>query len=40
VTGAVADRVVIQATKLTKVYRSGSTDLVVFADMDLEVRRG
>ena len=32
--------IVIQASKLTKTYRSGDTDLVVFADMDLEVRRG
>ena len=32
--------VVIRASKLTKAYRSGATDLVVFADMDLEVRRG
>lgn len=32
--------VVIRASKLTKKYRSGATDLVVFADMDLEVRRG
>jgi lipoprotein-releasing system ATP-binding protein len=32
--------VVIRASKLTKKYRSGDTDLVVFADMDLEVRRG
>jgi lipoprotein-releasing system ATP-binding protein len=32
--------VVIRASKLTKVYRSGDTDLVVFADMDLEVQRG
>ncbi len=32
--------VVIRASKLTKAYRSGNTDLVVFADMDLEVRRG
>ena len=32
--------VVIRASKLTKTYRSGNTDLVVFADMELEVRRG
>jgi len=32
--------VVIRASKLTKKYRSGDTDLVVFADMDLEVMRG
>jgi lipoprotein-releasing system ATP-binding protein len=32
--------VVIRASKLTKTYRSGNTDLVVFADMDLEVMRG
>jgi len=32
--------VVIRASKLTKAYRSGATDLVVFADMDLEVKRG
>ena len=32
--------IVIRASKLTKAYRSGATDLVVFADMDLEVRRG
>jgi lipoprotein-releasing system ATP-binding protein len=32
--------VVIRASKLTKTYRSGDSDLVVFADMDLEVRRG
>jgi lipoprotein-releasing system ATP-binding protein len=31
---------VIRATKLTKTYRSGNSDLVVFADMDLEVMRG
>jgi lipoprotein-releasing system ATP-binding protein len=35
-----ADEVVIRASRLTKAYRSGDTDLVVFADMDLEVRRG
>jgi lipoprotein-releasing system ATP-binding protein len=34
------NEVVIRASKLTKTYRSGNTDLVVFADMDLEVRRG
>ncbi len=34
------NHVVIRASKLTKAYRSGDTDLVVFADMDLEVRRG
>jgi lipoprotein-releasing system ATP-binding protein len=32
--------VVIRASKLTKTYRSGNSDLVVFADMELEVRRG
>ena len=32
--------VVIRASKLTKKYRSGDTDLVVFANMDLEVMRG
>ena len=32
--------VVIRASKLTKKYRSGDIDLVVFADMDLEVMRG
>ena len=32
--------IVIQASKLTKTYRSGNTDLVVFSGMDLEVRRG
>ena len=32
--------IVIQASKLTKKYRSGDSELVVFADMDLEVRRG
>jgi lipoprotein-releasing system ATP-binding protein len=32
--------VVIRASKLTKKYRSGNTDLVVFADLDLEVLRG
>jgi len=32
--------VVIRASKLTKKYRSGNTDLVVFADLDLEVPRG
>ena len=32
--------VVISAKKLSKTYRSGNTDLVVFADMDLEVVRG
>ncbi len=34
------NEVVIRASKLTKIYRSGDIDLVVFADMDLEVRRG
>jgi len=32
--------VVIRASKLTKTYRSGNSDLVVFADMELEVLRG
>jgi lipoprotein-releasing system ATP-binding protein len=32
--------IVIRADKLTKKYRSGLTELVVFADMDLEVIRG
>ena len=32
--------VVIRASKLTKKYRSGDTDLVVFADMNMEVKRG
>jgi lipoprotein-releasing system ATP-binding protein len=32
--------IVIRASKLTKVYRSGNVDLVIFADMDLEVKRG
>jgi lipoprotein-releasing system ATP-binding protein len=32
--------VVIRASKLSKKYRSGNSDLVVFSDMDLEVRRG
>ena len=31
---------VIRASKLTKIYRSGGADLVVFADIDLEVKRG
>ena len=35
-----ASEVVIRASKLTKTYRSGDTDLIVFADMDLEVTRG
>jgi lipoprotein-releasing system ATP-binding protein len=34
------NEVVIRASKLTKSYRSGNSDLVVFADMDLEVMRG
>jgi lipoprotein-releasing system ATP-binding protein len=34
------NEVVIRVSKLTKVYRSGNSDLVVFADMNLEVRRG
>jgi lipoprotein-releasing system ATP-binding protein len=32
--------VIIRATKLNKTFRSGTTDLIVFADMDLEVMRG
>ena len=32
--------VVIRASKLTKKYRSGAAELVVFSDMDLEVTRG
>jgi lipoprotein-releasing system ATP-binding protein len=32
--------VVIRAANLTKKYRSGDTDLVVFADMNMEVQRG
>jgi lipoprotein-releasing system ATP-binding protein len=32
--------VVIRASNLTKKYRSGDTDLVVFADMNMEVMRG
>src|SRR6185295_12118865 len=32
--------VVISASKLTKKYRSGTSELVVFSDMDLEVTRG
>jgi len=32
--------IVIRASKLTKKYRSGKGELVVFADMDLEVARG
>jgi lipoprotein-releasing system ATP-binding protein len=32
--------VIIRATKLNKTFRSGNTDLIVFADMDLEVLRG
>jgi lipoprotein-releasing system ATP-binding protein len=32
--------VVISAKNLSKTYRSGNTDLVVFADMNLEVIRG
>ena len=32
--------VVIRASKLTKKYRSGNSELVVFSDMDLEVTRG
>ena len=30
----------IRAENLTKVYKSGQTDLVVFANLDLEVQRG
>src|SRR6185295_6455782 len=32
--------VVISASKLTKKYRSGTSELVVFSDMELEVTRG
>src|SRR5437764_898135 len=32
--------VVLRAEKLTKIYRSGDTDLVIFADLELEVQRG
>jgi lipoprotein-releasing system ATP-binding protein len=38
--GRIVKEAVIRATKLTKTYRSGNSDLVVFADMDLEVMRG
>ena len=31
---------VIRAERLTKIYRSGSTDLVIFADLNLEVYQG
>ena len=31
---------VIRAERLTKIYRSGSTDLVIFEDLNLEVYRG
>ncbi|MCU1274302.1 MAG: transporter related [Bryobacterales bacterium] len=34
------NEVVIRVSKLTKAYRSGNTDLEVFADMDLDVRPG
>jgi lipoprotein-releasing system ATP-binding protein len=30
----------IRASNLTKTYRSGNSDLVIFADLNLEVRRG
>src|SRR5450755_1459217 len=32
--------IALRADKLTKVYRSGDTDLVIFANLGLEVRRG
>src|SRR5579885_3753241 len=32
--------VLISARKLTKTYKSGGTDLVVFSGLDLEVQRG
>jgi lipoprotein-releasing system ATP-binding protein len=32
--------IVLRAEKLTKIYRSGDTDLVIFADLELEVQRG
>src|SRR5262249_47596594 len=38
--GRVVSEVVIRASKLTNAYRPVNTDLVVFADMELEVRRG
>lgn len=30
----------VRAEKLAKIYRSGGSDLVVFSDLDLEIRRG
>ncbi|MEO8371413.1 MAG: ATP-binding cassette domain-containing protein, partial [Candidatus Solibacter sp.] len=30
----------IRARGLTKTYRSGDSDLIVFADLDLDVERG
>ena len=30
----------IRARGVTKTYRSGNSDLVVFADLDLDVERG
>src|SRR5450755_40009 len=32
--------IALRADKLTKVYRSGDTDLIIFDSIDLEVRRG
>jgi lipoprotein-releasing system ATP-binding protein len=37
--GAPSD-IVLRAEKLSKVYRSGEADLVIFDNVDLEVRRG
>ena len=37
---SLVSEVVIRASKLTKKYRSGASELVVFSDMDLEVTRG
>ncbi len=31
---------VVRTEKLTKIYRSGSNDLVIFSDLNIEVRRG
>ena len=33
-------RVALRAENLSKVYRSGEADLVIFANLGLEVRRG
>ncbi|MBI1790903.1 MAG: ABC transporter ATP-binding protein [Acidobacteria bacterium] len=34
------DEVVVQAQGLTKIFRSGDSDLTIFSELDLQVRRG